>query len=302
MNLFFPIVAVFIWAANAVVSKLATAAIEPGAIAFYRWFFALFILLPFCIKPVWQQRQLIVSNLGKLTALASLGMVLNQCLAYYAAHTTSATNIAVFLSLMPLFGLFLAVPLLGNKLKKQALIGAVISLSGLVYMLSKGNPVNLLTNGIQQGDGLMFISSLAYALYSILLNKWKLPLKPWTSIFSQVAIATLLQLPLLLSSNSYTITTNALPMVLFAAAFASVLAPWFWLKGVQRIGAAQATLFMNLVPIFTVAISLVFLGQSPTIYHLFGGAFVFIGLLLAQVKILPLRMGVNPNIIKPSKN
>ncbi len=302
MNLFFPIVAVFIWAANAVVSKLATGAIEPGAIAFYRWLFALFILLPFCIKPVWQQRQLIVSNLGKLTALASLGMVLNQCLAYYAAHTTSATNIAVFLSLMPLFGLFLAVPLLGNKLKKQALIGAVISLSGLVYMLSKGNPTNLLTNGIQHGDGLMFISSLAYALYSILLNKWKLPLKPWASIFSQVAIATLLQLPLLLSSDSYVITTDALPMVLFAAAFASVLAPWFWLKGVQRIGASQATLFMNLVPVFTVAISLVFLGQSPTIYHLIGGAFVFIGLLLAQVKILPLRMGINPNTIKTSKS
>ncbi|MDD9178679.1 MULTISPECIES: DMT family transporter [Aliivibrio] len=302
MNLFFPIVAVFIWAANAVVSKLATGAIEPGAIAFYRWFFALFILLPFCIKPVWQQRQLIFSNLGKLTILASLGMVLNQCLAYYAAHTTSATNIAVFLSLMPLFGLFLAVPLLGNKLKKQALIGAVISLSGLVYMLSKGNPTNLLTNGIQQGDGLMFISSLAYALYSILLNKWKLPLKPWASIFSQVAIATLLQLSLLLSSDSYVITTDALPMVLFAAAFASVLAPWFWLKGVQRIGAAQATLFMNLVPIFTVAINLIFLGQSPTIYHLIGGTFVFIGLLLAQVKILPLRMGVNPNIIKTSKS
>ena len=302
MNLFFPIVAVFIWAANAVVSKLATGAIEPGAIAFYRWFFALFILFPFCIKPVWQQRQLIVSNLGKLTVLASLGMVLNQCLAYYAAHTTSATNIAVFLSLMPLFGLFLAVPLLGNKLKKQALIGAVISLSGLVYMLSKGNPTDLLTNGIQQGDGLMFISSLAYALYSILLNKWKLPLKPWTSIFSQVAIATLLQLPLLLSSDSYVITTDALPMVLFAAAFASVFAPWFWLKGVQRIGAAQATLFMNLVPVFTVAISLVFLGQSPTIYHLIGGSFVFIGLLLAQVKILPLRMSVNPNKIKSSKN
>ncbi|MGF1805340.1 DMT family transporter [Aliivibrio sifiae] len=302
MNLFFPIVAVFIWAANAVVSKLATGAIEPGAIAFYRWLFALFILLPFCIKPVWQQRQLIVSNLGKLTALASLGMVLNQCLAYYAAHTTSATNIAVFLSLMPLFGLFLAVPLLGNKLKKQALIGAVISLSGLVYMLSKGNPTNLLTNGIQQGDGLMFISSLAYALYSILLNKWKLPLKPWASIFSQVAIATLLQFPLLLSSDSYVITTDALPMVLFAAAFASVLAPWFWLKGVQRIGAPQATLFMNLVPVFTVAISLVFLEQSPTIYHLIGGSFVFIGLLLAQVKIFPLRMGVNPNIIKTSKS
>ncbi|CAQ79297.1 MULTISPECIES: DMT family transporter [Aliivibrio] len=298
MNLFFPITAVFIWAANAVVSKLATGAIEPGAIAFYRWLFALFILLPFCVKPVWQQRQLIVKHLGKLAILASLGMVLNQCLAYYAAHTTSATNIAVFLSLMPLFSLFLAVPLLGKQLKQQALIGAVISFSGLLYMLSEGSPVSLLTKGIQQGDSLMFISSLAYALYSILLNKWKLPLKPWTSVFCQITIATLLQLPLLLSSNSYAITTTAFPMVLFAAAFASVLAPWFWLKGVQRIGAAQATLFMNLVPIFTVLISLLFLGQSPTVYHLIGGGFVFIGLLLAQVKIVPCRVNFNPDVIK----
>ncbi|MBB1315491.1 MULTISPECIES: DMT family transporter [Aliivibrio] len=298
MNLFFPITAVFIWAANAVVSKLATGAIEPGAIAFYRWLFALLILLPFCVKPVWQQRQLIVKHLGKLAILALLGMVLNQCLAYYAAHTTSATNIAVFLSLMPLFSLFLAVPLLGKQLKQQALIGSVISFSGLLYMLSEGNPVSLLTKGIQQGDSLMFISSLAYALYSILLNKWKLPLKPWTSVFCQITIATLLQLPLLLSSNSYAITTSAFPMVLFAAAFASVLAPWFWLKGVQQIGAAQATLFMNLVPIFTVLISLLFLGQSPTVYHLIGGGFVFIGLLLAQVKIVPCRVKFNPDVIK----
>ncbi len=290
MNIFFPIAAVLIWAANAVISKLATTVIEPGAIAFYRWFFALLILLPFCIKPLWQQRKLALNNLWKLTALASLGMVLNQCLAYYAAHTTSATNIAVFLSLMPLFGLFLAVPLLGKALKKQALFGAVISLSGLVFMLSEGNPINLISNGIKLGDALMFISSLAYALYSVLLNKWQLPLKPWTSVFCQVVIGTILQLPLLLVSNSYAIASDALPMVLFAAAFASVLAPWLWLQGVQRIGASNATLFMNLVPIFTVLISLIFIGKLPTTYHLIGGGCVLVGLLVAQVKVTSLRI------------
>ncbi|MBE8566505.1 DMT family transporter [Vibrio sp. OPT20] len=294
MNIIFPITAVFIWAANAVISKLATSVIEPGAIAFYRWFFALLILLPFCIKPVWQQREQIKPLILKLTILASLGMVLNQCLAYYAAHTTSATNIAVFLSLMPLFGLFLAVPLLGGKLKKQALFGAVISLSGLTYMLSEGNPVSLLSDGIKQGDGLMLISSLAYALYSVLLNKWKLPLKPWTSVFCQVVFGALLQLPLLLSSDSYLIAVDAFPMVIFAAAFASVLAPWFWLQGVQRIGASQATLFMNLVPVFTVLISLIFLGQQPTMYHLIGGGCVLVGLLIAQMKTLSLRVTLNP--------
>ncbi|CAH0541471.1 DMT family transporter [Vibrio marisflavi] len=286
MKFIFPIAAVFIWAANAVVSKLATGVIEPGAIAFYRWFFAMLILLPFCIRSVLKQKNVVVANLAKLAILASLGMVLNQCLAYYAAYTTSATNIAVFLSLMPLFGIFLSVPLLGSPLKKKALIGALVSFSGLVYMLSKGNPQSLISQGISVGDGLMFISSLAYALYSVLLNKWKLPLKPWTSVFCQVVLGALLQLPLLLISHSYAIETQAIPMVFFAAAFASVLAPWLWFLGVQKIGAARATLLMNLVPVFTVSISSIFLGQPPTFYHLMGGGVVLVGLLTAQTNIL----------------
>ncbi len=296
MNILFPIAAVFIWAANAVVSKLATGAIDPGTIAFYRWFFALLILFPFCIKSVLRQKDVVIKSIGKLTVLASLGMVLNQCLAYYAAHTTSATNIAVFLSMMPLFGLFLAVPLLGTKLRKQTLIGAVISFSGLAFMLSEGNPVNLLSNGIKQGDGLMFISSLAYALYSILLNKWKLQLTSWASVFCQVVIATVFQLPLLLISSSYSITSEAFPMVMFAAVFASVLAPWLWAIGVQKIGASHATLFMNLVPIFTVIISVIFVGNQPTIHHLAGGSFVLVGLLLAQLKLSIFQKNLVPSL------
>ncbi len=294
MNIIFPIAAVFIWAANAVISKLATEAIEPGSISFYRWFFALLILFPFCIKPVIAQRKFVFRNITKLIVLASLGMVLNQSLAYYAAHTTSATNIAVFLSLMPLLGLFWAIPILKVQLKKQTLIGAVISLFGLIYMLSKGAPYQLMSNGVNIGDGLMFISSSAYALYSVLLNKWKLPLTPWTSVFCQVVIGTVLQLPLLLSSNSYAISQSALPMVLFAAAFASVLAPWFWLQGVQRIGSSNATLFMNLVPIFTAMISFIFLGQAPTIYCLFGGGLVIFGLVFAQVKLSKIKLSLKP--------
>lgn len=294
MNILFPIAAVFIWASNAVVSKMATEVIEPGSIAFYRWFIALIILTPFCLRLVIRHREKVRKNLTKLTTLAALGMVLNQCLAYYAAHTTSATNITVFLSLMPLIGLFLAVPLLGNKLKIQALLGACISFTGLVYMLSEGNPASLLSNGIKQGDFLMIFSSLAYALYSVLLNRWKLDLNPWVSVYCQVFIGAVLQLPLLLISDSYTISSEAWPMVLFAAVFASVLAPWCWLKAVQKLGAGTATLFMNLMPIFAVIISLFLLGEKPSTFHLVGGGMVMCGLLLAQSKFLDNRESATP--------
>ncbi len=65
MKFIFPIAAVFIWAANAVVSKLATGVIEPGAIAFYRWFFAMLILLPFCIRSVLKQKKCRGRQLGQ---------------------------------------------------------------------------------------------------------------------------------------------------------------------------------------------------------------------------------------------
>lgn len=280
----FPIVAVAIWATNAVVSKMATATIEPGAIAFYRWFVALLVLSLFCLFSVIKQWAVVKRHLIKLTTLASLGMVLNQSLAYYAAYTTSATNIAIFLSLMPLIGLFLAVPLLGSQLRKTTLIGAVISFSGLLYMLTEGNPLQLMEQGLKQGDMLMLASTCAYALYSVLLNKWKLPLTTWCAVYCQVMLGALLQLPLLFSSQHWGIETNAWPMVGFAALAASIIAPWCWLKGVAFIGAERATLFMNLVPIFTASISVLLLGVHPTQFHLIGGGLVFIGLTLAQYK------------------
>lgn len=295
----FPILAVAIWATNAVVSKMATATIEPGAIAFYRWFFALLLLTPFCLTTVYRQRLQIKAHLTKLTVLASLGMVLNQSLAYYAAYTTSATNIAIFLSLMPLFGLFLAVPLLGTKLRIHTLVGALISFIGLIYMLSEGNPNQLLMQGLKQGDMLMFVSSLSYALYSVLLNRWKLPLTPWCAVYCQVFLGALLQLPLLLSSETTAISLSALPMVAFAAFAASIIAPWCWLKGVTQIGAARSTLFMNLVPLFTASMSIVMLGVHPSQYHLIGGGMVLVGLTLAQMKRVPTGMLEVNSPIKP---
>ena len=107
-----PFFTVAIWAGNAIVNKMAFSVIDPGAISFYRWFFALVALTPFLAKSVWRERAIIKPYLAKLAFLALLGMVLNQSLGYFAAATTSATNIALIISLVPLVSMFLSVPLL----------------------------------------------------------------------------------------------------------------------------------------------------------------------------------------------
>ena len=112
----YPLLAIFIWAGNTVVNKLAVGSIFPAEIGFYRWLLAALLFTPFMLKPVIAQWPIIRPNLGKIFILGVLGMAVYQSLAYYAAHFTTATHMGIIGSLTPMMVLALAVFLLGQPL------------------------------------------------------------------------------------------------------------------------------------------------------------------------------------------
>ncbi|MBV7263487.1 DMT family transporter [Photobacterium sp. WH77] len=281
----FPLLTVSIWAGNAIVNKLSYSVIDPGAIAFYRWFFAMLALTPFVITSVIRQWSNIKPHLSKLALLAFLGMVLNQSLGYFAAPTTTATNMALIMSLVPLMSMFLSVPILKQKLSPLAMVGAVLSLGGLVLMLSHGDPSQLLAQGINQGDGLLLLAAFVYALYCVLLKRWDMPLSNWQSVYVQGMFAVLFLLPMLFTSQRVAITGDALPLVLFAAIPASVIAPWCWMKGIKMLGADKTAMFMNLMPVITAIIASVVLNEQLEAVHLIGGGMVLCGVAVAQLRL-----------------
>ncbi|EAR57546.1 putative membrane protein [Photobacterium sp. SKA34] len=270
----FPLITVAIWAGNAIVNKMAFSVIDPGAISFYRWFFALVMLTPFVAKSVWRDRAIIKPYLTKLAFLGLLGMVLNQSLGYFAAATTTATNIALIISLVPLISMFLSVPILGQRLSPFALIGAVLSLSGLVLMLSHGDVKILISQGIKQGDMLMLIAAVVYALYCVLLKRWKMPFSTWKSVYVQCLFAVIMLTPLLLMSHRMAITASSVPLIAYAALLASVIAPWLWMLSIERLGADRTAMFMNLLPIMAAGIASVMLNEHLEAYHYIGGIMV----------------------------
>lgn len=279
----FPLLAVFIWAGNSIVNKLSFGTIDPEAIAFYRWFFAMLLLTPFMATSVWQKRQRITPLLPKLAALALLGMVLNQSLAYFAAATTTATNMALITSLVPMISLFLAVPLLKQKLSPMAFSGMLVSLFGLIFMLSHGNIVEI-TIGITEGDLLLLFSAFVYALYGVLLKRWQLPLSTWESVYIQGIIAVIMLIPLLFCSPSMAITSQSAPLILYAAVAASLLAPWAWINGISKLGADRTSVFFNLMPILAAILAAIILNETLAVYHYIGGSMVIFGVMLVQIK------------------
>ncbi|MCG3461314.1 DMT family transporter [Xenorhabdus bovienii] len=288
INFLFPFIAVLIWSINAVVSKAAATSIEPAAIAFYRWFIAFLVLTPFVLWPVLKQRKAVIQYWWKLLILGTLGMVLNQSMAYYAAHTVSATLIGIFTSLIPLLTVIISIFALRVAPTVGITLGTVFSLFGLVWLVSKGEPASLLEHGLGIGEVMLFIASASYALYGVLTKRWAIPLPNWQSLYIQIGFSLLLLLPNFMMTEDVRLTSDNISLVLFAGIPASILAPYLWIQGVTRLGANMTSIFMNLAPVFTAIIAIVFLHERMQSYHLIGGGIVLAGVILAQRLRIPL--------------
>lgn len=282
MLFLFPLFAVLIWSVNAIVNKLSASAIEPAAISFYRWLLAWLVLTPFVLPGVIRQWQTIRPHLLRLMVLGLLGMALYQSLAYYAAHSVSALFMGIIAALIPLLTVLLSVVILRIAPTVGILAGSLISFCGLIWLVSAGNPDQLLHHGIGAGEAMMLAASASYALYGVMTKRWSIPLPVWQSLYVQIAFGGLLLLPGFLMTPDVALTPRNLPLVAFAGLFASILAPWLWIHGVQKLGASITSIFMNLTPIFTALIAVLFLHEHLHSYHWIGGGLTLTGVLLAQ--------------------
>lgn len=294
-----PLFTVLIWGGNSIINKLAAETIEPSAMSFYRWFAAMLILTPFCLPTVIRQWNIIKPYLSKLAFLAMLGMVLNQSLGYYAGLTTTASNMSLITSLVPLLSVFISVPLLNKRISGLSIVGGVLSLSGLTFMLGQGDMSFFIHQDITQGDALMVAAAIVYALYCVLLKRWKMPLSNWTLIYMQGLFAVFMLIPLWLSSDQLLPTNGSLPLIAYAAVGASLLAPWMWVKAIDIIGADSSAMFMNLLPVVAVSLAATLLGETVQSYHFIGGLMVVSGVILSQVKLKNKRSTAIERVTQP---
>ncbi|HWT69432.1 MAG TPA: DMT family transporter [Pseudomonas sp.] len=282
MQYAYPLLAILIWAGNTVVTKMSAGSIFPAEIGFYRWLLAALLFTPFMLKPVIAHWALIRPNLGKVFVLGVLGMAVYQSLAYFAAALTSATNMGIILSLMPLMSLAMAIISLGQRLTAGALAGAVLSFAGVLVVVSNGSLDVLLEHGVNLGDAMMLIATLAYAVYSTLLKRWQLKLPPLVLLYLQVLVAVVVLFPLFWVSSKTGLTLQNIPLVLYACLLASMLAPLAWMQAVVRLGPSRTTLFFNLLPVMTALIAAVVLREQLAMYHLVGGLLTLGGVVLSE--------------------
>ena len=261
-----------------------------GTREFYPEQMALMLLLPFVLRPMYEQRALLRANWGRLAILGVLGVGCYNTFLYAALQTTTATNGVLISSMTPLLIVLIGRVLFGARMTGPQQVGILLSLTGVVGIVSRGDAAVLLRLDFNNGDLLLVGGALTWALYTVLL-RWRPAAIATPAFLGATVIGGLvfLMLPLYLVElasgriavwNAATVAGMA-----YFAVFPSILAYLFWNRGVQRVGANRAGLFLHLIPVFGVALAVAFLGERPHLFHLIGAALIFIGIYVSTTGV-----------------
>ena len=271
------------WAGNSVLARGVADLIPPVAMSFWRWGIALAILLPFTWKQVRKDWPKIKVGWKNIFLLGLLGIASFNTLLYTAAHTTTALNIALTQSVMPVVIVVISFVLFRERISQLQIFAITLCTLGAGYIITHGEWQRLMQLKFVAGDLIMLCAVTLYGLYSVLLRK-RPDIHPMSFLTTTFAVGVMLLLPLYLweipQYPSLELTQPVIFSLLYVAICPSILAYLCWNKGVHEVGANQAGLYINLIPLFASLLAILFLGERFQHYHLIGIILIGSGLLL----------------------
>ena len=282
---FFLVVATLLWAGNTIAGKLAVGHISPMVLNVSRWVLAFALIVAVSVPQLKRDWPLMRRNWMLLIAYGAFGYSLFNGLLYTALTLTSGVNGAIEQAIIPMLIFIINYACFGVRASVAQLLGFVLTIAGIAVTASHGNLAALLELDVNLGDLLVIAAAAVYAIYTIGL-RWK-PAIGWQSLMAASAFGAIVgAVPMLfweLSREAVILPdTRGWMIVLYAGLLPSLISQIFWVKGVEVIGANRAGLFINLIPVFGTILSVAFLGETLSGFHIVALILVTAGIAIAE--------------------
>ena len=279
------------WSGNFIVGKAASMyQIPPFSLNFYRWFFAGLILLPFTYKELIKKKKYIINNLGFFIVLGITSITIFNSIVYYSLYNTQVISGILMISTIPVWIIFISSILKIEKTNIFQIIGVILSLTGVIFIITKAD-LNLIKNlDFNKGDLSMVIAMFSWAIYSALLKSKKYEISQ-VSLLEVVNICGLFFLiPIyFIEMNMGNLIILGKPFYLILAyvvIFPGLASFFFWIKGISIIGANRAGIFLHLMPIMGAIMAMLIFNERFMFYHILGAIFIIAGITLSNKKKL----------------
>lgn len=293
------VLTMLVWGGYYVVIRALNTQLTAGGFNFWRWAIVTLILVAIAPRDLWAARGLVRRHWPILLTLGVTGIAAFPALVVTALHTTTATNGALVISNIPVAIFALSWLINRERATPRQLLAIPLSLAGIVTIITRGQPGQLLAVDLHAGDLWMVAAVLSWALYAVLLRRAPTGLRPLTMLAVLAGFGALALLPLYGWEVARGEQTHLFdpPILLLAMAYltllVSIIGFTFYNIAITHIGANRSGLFNHLVPVFTIILAALLLDEQMHGFHGVG-----IGLIAAGIWLCtggePRRRAQNP--------
>jgi drug/metabolite transporter (DMT)-like permease len=272
------------WAGNFVVGRLMNASIPPMQFSFWRWTLAWLILTPIAWPAVRANASQMRRELPWLILLGLIGITAFNTFLYSALRTTTVVNGTLINALSPVLTFLLAVPLLGQRLRQNQIVGILLSILGAAVIIVRGEVGALAQLTFNRGDLLVLAGTACWSLYTVLIGLRRTRLPPFVFLWAIIGIGVLFHLPLIavarMMVGGFDLTWATAAALVYVSVFASVASYGIWNRSVAVLGPGLTGMSMHLIPVFASVLAVLFLGERFAWFHAVGILLIAAGIAL----------------------
>ncbi|AST90785.1 DMT family transporter [Sutcliffiella cohnii] len=281
----FATVAISFWGISFVSAKAVIDKLDPFTLLVSRFGIgATFLLILILIKREYSLR-LPIRYIPHVIVLSIIGVFVHQLLQASALLTIDASSAGWLITFSPVFTVFLSMIFLHEKMTFSKGFGIIIAICGVFLITATGTGKSF-SFSFHIGYMLMILSTLNWAVYSVLLKKLNVPLPALVLTFYISFIGFILTLPFLMKQRGWekfeSLAYAEWGHLIFLGIFVSGVGYWYWGKALEVLEASKVSVFIYLEPIFTVIAAVILLHEKIKITSVTGGLIIIIGVILVN--------------------
>lgn len=274
------------WGGTFIAARIAVQTMEPFAAAFCRFAIASLCLVALTLRLEGTFPRLKSRQLPFLILLGLSGIFAYNAFFFLGLQTVPASRAALIVATNPVFIAIFSALLLKEPLTRLKVLGIALSLTGVTLVISGGDPAALLAGNSGRGDLYILGCVLSWSVYTLVGKRVMGELSPLVATTYACLFGTLALFSVAMVQGLVTDWTTFAPAAWLSVAYLGVFGTaagfnWYY-EGVLAIGSAKASVFINLVPVFAIALAVLLLGESITLPLVLGGALVISGVYLTN--------------------
>lgn len=231
-----------------------------------------------------------------LVPLALIGMLLHQVSFFTGLQTVDATTASLILSLSPIFTAILARIFLRESFTARMAAGSLIALAGVFFVVSQGKGLHItLTSGM----GIMFICMLAFSGSTVLMRKLTERMDALGATAYSTLLGCMLVFPVAVWHEPHEQNIHSFGwwvLLIGSALLIQGLCAIIWNNQIRKVGAAKASVFLNLQPFVAMVLGYLMLGTPVTLTQIGGSILIVCGVVLATLSGLQRKKSKNDPI------